>query len=369
MIPFLDVEAAYRELKPDIDAAVQRVLESGLYILGPEVEAFEKNFAAAVNAKHCVGLGNGLDALALSLIALDVGKGDEVIVPSNTYIATWLAVEMAGATVVPVEPDPLTHCIDPARVEEAITERTRVLLPVHLYGNSADLDPLRDICNRRNLHLLEDAAQAHGARYKGQMVGCSEGLVAWSFYPGKNLGAFGDGGAITTNDSKLAKKVALLRNYGSQEKYINVVKGRNSRLAPIQAATLGVKLPYLMQWNKRREKIADIYTDGLTDTSLGLPQPRQPGEQAWHLYVIRSRHRNSLQQALMDRGIQTLIHYPIPPFKQEAYASMSSRAREWPIACQLATEVLSLPMGPHLSSDDARTVVATLRELEGAWDT
>ena len=243
-IPFLDLSAAYRELKTEINAAVSRVLESGWYILGPEVEAFESEWAAYCEAKHAVGLANGLDALTLALRALDIGPGDEVIVPSNTYIATWLAVTGVGATPVPVEPDVATHNIDPARIEAAITSRTRALLPVHLYGQPADMDPILDIASRHGLRVIEDAAQAHGARYKGKRIGAHGDIVCWSFYPGKNLGALGDAGAITTNDTALAERVALLRNYGSRQKYVNEEAGVNSRLDPIQAAVLRVKLGF-----------------------------------------------------------------------------------------------------------------------------
>lgn len=356
MIPFLDLGAAYRELKPEIDAAVSRVLESGWYILGPEVEAFEAEWAAYCMADHAVGLANGLDALTLSLRALDIGLGDEVIVPSNTYIATWLAVSSVGATPVPVEPDPATYNIDPARIEAAISPQTRALLPVHLYGQPADLDPILDLARRHGLRVIEDAAQAHGARYKGRRIGSHGDIVCWSFYPGKNLGALGDAGAITTNDAKLAERVALLRNYGSRQKYVNEVAGANSRLDPIQAAVLRVKLQTLDAWTDRRRAIAAAYSQDLSGAELILPHVPDWAEPAWHLYVVRAVERSALQQRLTKAGIQTLIHYPIPPHEQAAYDNLRIALDTLPISSQLAKEVLSLPMGPHLSVVDAGNV-------------
>lgn len=362
MIPFLDLGAAYRELKPQIDAAVARVLESGWYILGPEVEAFEAEWASYCGARHAVGLANGLDALILALRALDVGAGDEVIVPSNTYIATWLAVSAVGATPVPVEPDPATHNIDPARIAAAVTARTRVLLPVHLYGQPADLDPILNLARTHGLKVVEDAAQAHGARYKGKRIGAHSDIVCWSFYPGKNLGALGDGGAITTNDADLAERIALLRNYGSRQKYVNEEPGVNSRLDPIQAAVLRAKLPLLDEWTERRRAIAAAYDSGLREAGLVLPQVPEWAEPVWHLYVVRSSARDALQARLGQQGIGTLIHYPIPPHMQAAYAKMELAPEALPIARTLANEVLSLPMGPQLPLAGAAKVIAGLCE-------
>ncbi len=359
MIPFLDLGAAYREIKPEIDAAVQRVLDSGWYILGPEVEAFEEEWAEYCGAEHAVGLANGLDALVLALRALDVGTGDEVIVPSNTYIATWLAVSAVGATPVPVEPDPATHNIDPDRIEAAMTERTKAILPVHLYGQPADLDPILKLARARGVAVVEDAAQAHGARYKGKRIGAHGDIVCWSFYPGKNLGALGDAGAVTTNNPDLADRIRVLRNYGSRVKYVNEVQGGNSRLDPVQAAALRVKLVYLEEWTSRRSAIADFYLKGLADTDLILPHVPDWADPAWHLFVVRSARRESLQTQLAKANIGTLIHYPIPPHMQEAYAKMGLAADALPLAQQLADEVLSLPIGPQLPLDDARAVVAT----------
>ena len=356
MIPFLDLGAAYRELKTEIDAAVQRVLDSGWYILGPEVEAFETEWASYCEASHAVGLANGLDALILALRALDVGPGDEVIVPSNTYIATWLAVTAVGARPVPVEPDPATHNIDPALIAAAITPATKVILPVHLYGQPADMDPILAIARQHGIAVVEDAAQAHGARYKGKRIGTHGDIVCWSFYPGKNLGALGDGGAITTNRADLADKIQVLRNYGSRVKYVNEVQGVNSRLDPIQAAVLRVKLAHLDDWTERRRVLAAQYLAGLGDTNLILPHVPDWANPAWHLFVVRTTERETLQSRLTAAGIGTLIHYPIPPHMQAAYADMGIEPGALPLARQLAGEVISLPIGPHLSPDDVQAI-------------
>jgi len=360
VIPFLDLKAPHVELHSEIDAAIARVLDSGWYILGPEVEAFEAEFAGYCQADHAIGLANGLDALHLALRAMDVGPGDEVIVPSNTYIATWLAVSQCGAVPVPVEPDPATHNIDPARIEAAITPRTRVILPVHLYGQPVDLDPILAIARKHGLRVLEDGAQAHGARYKGRRIGGHGDVVAWSFYPGKNLGALGDGGAITTHDPELADRIRVLRNYGSRVKYVNDVQGYNSRLDPLQAAVLRVKLKHLDEWNARRAALARLYCDGLVSDSLILPHVPDWAQPAWHLFVVRHRQRDDLQRALSEAGIGSLIHYPIPPHKQQAYAEAGYPADAFPLASQLADEVLSLPMGPQMALDQVDTVVAAL---------
>lgn len=360
LIPFLDLKAPYLELRPELDEAVARVLASGWYILGPEVEALETEFAAFVEAQHCIGLANGLDALHLALRAMEVGPGDEVIVPSNTYIATWLAVSQCGATPVPVEPDEATCNIDPNRIEAAITPRTKVILPVHLYGQPADLDPILAIARKHDLRVLEDAAQAQGSRYNGRRIGAHGDAVAWSFYPGKNLGALGDAGAVTTNDPELADRIRVLRNYGSRVKYVNEVQGYNSRLDPIQAAVLRVKLKHLDDWNARRFAIARAYLDGLRDTPLILPQVPAFAEPAWHLFVVRHAQRDRLQQALTEAGIGTLIHYPIPPHRQEAYAASGFAADAFPIATRIADTVLSLPMGPHLRTQDVSQIVQVI---------
>jgi dTDP-4-amino-4,6-dideoxygalactose transaminase len=348
-IPFLDLRAAYIELKEEIDSSIGRVLESGQYVLGPEVEAFEAEWADYCDASHAVGVANGLDALTLALRALDIGPGDEVIVPSNTYIATWLSVSAVGAQPVPVEPDPATCNIDPGLIEAAITPRCRAILPVHLYGQPADLDSILAIARRNDLRVVEDAAQAHGARYKRTRIGAHGDLVCWSFYPGKNLGALGDAGAVTTDDPGLAERVALLRNYGSREKYVNEEPGVNSRLDPVQAAVLRAKLEVLDEWTDRRRVIAAAYAAELADTDLILPQVPDWAEPVWHLYVVRTTTRDALQQRLAEAGIDTLIHYPIPPHMQRAYASLGLQPEALPVARRLANEILSLPIGPHVA--------------------
>jgi dTDP-4-amino-4,6-dideoxygalactose transaminase len=359
-VPFLDLGAAYRELKNEIDDAVARVLASAMYIGGPEVEAFESEFATYCDAKHCVGVANGLDALHLTLRAMGVGPGDEVIVPSNTYIATWLAVSQCGALPIPVEPDPLTYNIDPTLIEEKITPRTKVLLPVHLYGHPADMDVILAIARRYGLRVLEDGAQAQGARYKGRRLGAMGDAVAWSFYPGKNLGAVGDAGAVTTNDQQLAERIRVLRNYGSRLKYVNEAQGYNSRLDPIQAAVLRVKLTFLDEWNARRKALATRYHTGLVGGRLLLPQVAEWADPAWHLYVVRHPQRDAMQRALTGAGVDTLIHYPIPPHMQDAYASMNLVLGQFPIAEQLAKQCLSIPFGPHLGEAAASTVIAAV---------
>ncbi len=362
MIPFLDLGAAYRELQTEIDTAVARSLASGYYIGGPEVEAFEAEFAAYCGATHAIGVANGLDALHLALRAMDVGPGDEVIVPSNTYIATWLAVSQCGATPVPVEPDARTYNIDPTRIEAAITPRTKVILPVHLYGQPADMEPILNIARKHGLRVLEDAAQAHGARYNGKRLGTHGDVVAWSFYPGKNLGAMGDGGAVTTNDPQLADRIGVLRNYGSRLKYVNEVKGYNSRLDPLQAAILRVKLAHLDEWNSRRCAIAARYQLGLTGAGVTTPFVPAWAEPAWHLYVVQHPKRDALQKKLAQAGIGTLIHYPIPPHRQMAYSSNDQALGAFPLAEHMANNMLSLPIGPHLDSEQVGIVIANAKE-------
>ncbi len=360
-VPFLDLKAAYLELKDEIDAAVARVLNSGWYILGEEVEAFEAEWAEYCGARYCVGVGNGLDAITLSLRALGIEAGDEVIVPSNTYIATWLAVTAVGARIIPVEPDPVTYTIDPTRIAEAITPATKAILPVHLYGQPADLDPILALARKYSLAVIEDAAQAHGARYKGQRIGAHGDVVKECIYPGKNLGAMGDAGAITTNRQDIAERVKLLRNYGSRVKYVNELQGVNSRLDPLQAAILRVKLQYLDPWNARRQELAMGYLDSLKETNIILPEVAPWAEHVWHLFVIRSHERDQIQHHLTESNIGTLIHYPIPPHRQQAYASKWPDNFKLPIAEQLATEVLSLPIGPHLRVEGQAIVCKTLK--------
>lgn len=366
MIPFADLKAAYAELKVEIDAAVARVSASGWYIGGPEVTRFEEAWADYCAADHCVGAANGLDALTLALQAMGVGPGDEVIVASNSFIATLLAVSRVGATPVLVEPDPVTFNLGPAGIEQAVTERTKLLLPTHLYGQPADLEPMLDIARRHGLLLLEDAAQAHGARYKGKRLGAHGHAVAWSFYPTKNLGAFGDAGAVTTNDPEIARRVRMLGNYGSAKRYLNEVKGTNSRLDPLQAAILGAKLPHLDAWNQRRRTIAEFYAKQLAECGLKLPTVPDWAEPVWHLFVVQSQARDRLADQLSAKGVQTLIHYPIPPHLQRAYAELGMPADSFPIAERLAESVLSLPIGPHLSLEQAEQVVEAVRNSQTA---
>lgn len=362
-VPFLDLGASYRALAPEIDAAIARVTASGYFIGGPENAAFERAFAAATQAQGCVGVANGLDALHLALLAMDVGAGDEVIVASNGYIATLLAVSMAGATPVLVEPDPATHNLDPARIAAAITPRTKVILPTHLYGQPADMDAILAVARAHGLKVLEDGAQAHGARYKGRAIGAHGDAVTWSFYPSKNLGCLGDGGAVTSDDAELIERVRTLGNYGSHVRYVNDVRGVNSRLDPIQAAILAAKLERLDAWNARRAAIAARYLSELADTDLVLPVVPEWADPCWHLFVVRSPDRAALKARLDAAGVQTLIHYPIPPHLQKAYADLGYGPGDFPIAEQLAGEVLSLPIGPQMSEAEIDTVIAALRAV------
>ncbi len=360
-VPFLLLEDSYNADKDAIDTAVSRVLSSGYYIGGPEVSAFEEAFADCTGASFCVGVSNGLDALRLALEVVGVGPGDEVIVPSNTYIATWLAILHLGATPVPVEPDPATHNINPDLITAAVTYRTKAILPVHLYGHPADIDNLARVARDHGLKIVEDAAQAHGAAYGGVPIGSHGDVVAWSFYPTKNLGAFGDAGAITTNNGELAEQVALLRNYGSSRKYVNEVIGFNNRMDPIQAAILSVKLRGLVTAQARRTELASRYLEGLKDCGLGLPYPVGDIEHAWHLFVVRSTHRQKLVADLEAEGIGTLIHYPIAPHKQAAFAAHPLGMLNLPIAEILAEEVVSLPLHPYLSDAAVDRVIAAVR--------
>jgi dTDP-4-amino-4,6-dideoxygalactose transaminase len=360
-VPFLNLKAPYSELGDEMDAAFRRVMESGWFIMGAELDAFESEFAAYCGAQHCVGVGNGLDALHLILRAMNIGPGDEVIVPANTYIATWLAVTYAGATPVPVEPDARTYNLDPARIEDAVTERTKAVMPVHLYGQCADMDAINEVASRQGLQVIEDAAQAQGARYKGRRAGSLADAAGFSFYPGKNLGALGDAGAITTNDAALADRLRVLRNYGSRVKYYNEEKGFNSRLDDLQAALLRVKLRKLDEWNQRRKQVALRYLQELEGTpDLILPYVPAWAEPVWHLFVVRHPSRDRLQKDLADKGIGTLIHYPLPPHLQEAYVELGLAAGAFPLSEDMAREVLSLPMGPHLSGAEVDHVITHL---------
>ena len=366
-VPFVDFVSPYQELKADLDAAYLRFMESASYVLGAEVEAFEREYAAYCGTKFCIGVGNCLDAMHLVLRAWGIGAGDEVIVPSNTYIATWLAVSYAGALPVPVEPEPRTCNLDPDRVAAAITPRTRAIMAVHLYGQTADMDPIMALAEQHGLKVLEDAAQAQGALNRGRRAGSLGHASGHSFYPTKNLGALGDAGAVTTNDSELADKVRCLRNYGSRRRYFNEVKGVNSRLDELQAAFLRVKLKKLDDWNNRRRSVAARYLAEMRGIpELTLPFTPDWSDPVWHLFVIRHSARDQLQQKLTEAGIGTLIHYPVPPHLSGAYSDFRPPVDGFsslPIAECLARTVLSLPMGPHLSDLQVRYVGETIRAI------
>ena len=360
-VPFLDLKSTYLELKEELDSAYLRVMDSGWYVLGREVGSFEEEFAAYCEAGHCVGVANGLDALHLILRAYGIGEGDEVIVPVNTYIATWLAVSYSGAKPVPVEPDERTYNLVPELIERAVTTRTRAIVAVHLYGQPADMEGINAVASRHGLKVIEDAAQAHGARYKGHRAGSLGDAAGFSFYPGKNLGAAGDGGAVTTNDAGLADRIRVLRNYGSRVKYHNEVKGFNSRLDELQAALLRVKLSRLDEWNDRRGALAARYQEALERITDTVP-PFVPAwaEPVWHLFVVRHPQRNHLQQQLADAGIGTLIHYPVPPHLSEAYSSEGWSPGDFPVTEAMAEEVLSLPMGPHVRKRQVNLVMGAI---------
>jgi dTDP-4-amino-4,6-dideoxygalactose transaminase len=360
-VPFLDMKSPYVELKPCLDAAYERVMRSGWYILGDECFRFETAFAEYCGTEHCVGVANGLDALHLILRACGIGPGDEVIVPSNTYIATWLAVSYAGATPVPVEPDLDTYNLDTTRLREAITPRTKAIVAVHLYGQPANIGAIRAVADCHGLKVIEDAAQAHGAVLEGNRAGNLGHAAGFSFYPGKNLGALGDGGAVVTNDAQLASSVRLLRNYGSRAKYQNEIRGFNSRLDELQAALLLAKLPLLDEWNARRRSCAERYLEALSRVpDLVLPKAIENAVPAWHLFVVSHPRRDALQKHLADAGIGTLIHYPVPPHLSGAYHDGGWQQGGFPRAERCAARVLSLPIGPHLSEQQQEHVIETL---------
>lgn len=363
-VPFLDLRPAHAEIREELDEAIGRVIDRGWFILGEELEAFETEFAHYLGAAHCVGTGNGLDAIELSLRALGIGEGDEVIVPSNTYVATWLGVTRAGARVVPAEPLEPTFNLDPASAETAITRRTRAIIAVHLYGQPADMTALRAVADRHGVALVEDAAQAHGSAVGSSRVGALGDIAAWSFYPTKNLGALGDGGAITTNDERLAKRVAVLRNYGSSAKYVHDVPGVNSRLDELQAAILRVKLHHLDSWTERRHEVAQRYLEELTDARVVLPSVPPWATPVWHQFVIRTPARDQLATALGEDGIGTLVHYPIPPHLQGAYGHLMRGSASFPLAERLSREVLSLPIGSHIPQNQQAAVIQAIRDFD-----
>ncbi len=363
-IPFLDLKVQHQHLRTELTQAFNEVIDSGWFIQGNQLVLFEQEYARFCNTTHCIGVGNGLDALHLILRGYDIGAGDEVIVPSNTFIATWLAVSYAGATPIPVEPDLRTYNISPELIEAAITPRTKAIIAVHLYGQVADMDAINSIAEKYGLKVIEDAAQSQGALYKGRLSGGLGDAAGHSFYPGKNLGALGDGGAITTNDDALAEKLRMLRNYGSKVRYHNELKGFNSRLDELQAAFLRVKLQKLNQWNQQRKLIAAIYQQGLQGlASLALPIVPDWADPVWHLYVVRSSRRDELQQYLLSQGIGTVIHYPIAPHQQDAYAELKLDQGSLPTAEKIHAEIISLPLDPYLSSDNATAVVNAVRQF------
>ncbi len=366
-VPFLDLQAIHGPITSELEKAARRVMLGGRFVLGPETASFEEEFAGHCGVAHAIGVGNGLDALHLSLRALGVGPGDEVVVPGNTFVATWLAVTMSGATPVPVDPDPVTLNMTVEACAAAITSRTAAIMPVHLYGRLADVDGLSALATRHGLALVEDAAQAHGARLGARGAAGSFGhAAAFSFYPGKNLGALGDGGAVTTNDPAVAERVRKLRNYGSVERYVHESLGCNSRLDELQAALLRVKLPHLDEWNTRRRETADLYATALEWTSVDRPAP-PPGHDAseshvWHLYVVQTDDRTRLQAHLQRQGIETQVHYPTPPHRQAAYADLVRAPL--PVTDMLAERVLSLPMGPHLRTHHVERVANAITAFD-----
>lgn len=360
-VPFLDLDAAYQELKSNINKAVLKVLNSGWYVQGQELEAFEYEWASFCNAKHAVGLGNGLDALHLSLLALGVKAGDEVIVPKHTFIATWMAVSHCGAIPIAVDCDKRTFNIRSDLIEAAITSRTKAIIPVHLYGRPADLHPIIKIAKKYKLPVLEDAAQAHGSIYKGERIGAHGDIVAWSFYPGKNLGGMGDGGAITTNRDDLASTIKLLRNYGSSKKYHHDIIGYNSRLDDVQAAILRVKLKVLDEWNARRVKIAQIYLRNLKIKPITLPAVDPDMQSVWHLFVLSLENSvKDLIKHLDERGIDTKIHYPVSPSKQPPYLNSKISLNKENL---IFNNLISLPIGPHLELKMVEHVIESIQEF------
>ena len=346
-LPFLDLKTANQPYQDALQDAVKRVVDSGWYVLGQELDAFESEFAAYCNAGHCIGVGNGFDAIVLILKAMNIGHGDEVIVPANTFIATWLAVQQCGAVPVPVEPLEHTYNIDPERIEAAISARTKAIIAVHLYGQPADMTAINAVAKAYDLKVIEDAAQAHGALYLGQRTGSLADAAAFSFYPGKNLGAMGDGGAVVTNDADIAEQVVKLRNYGSSTKYQHDVAGINSRLDEIQAAVLRVKLRYLDDHNEQRGELAAMYQSALaSNPAITLPAVADEVSPVWHLFVIRTTKRSQVRQRLTDNGIETGIHYPVPPHLAPAFTGQND-AQAIPLTERLANEVLSLPIFPY----------------------
>jgi dTDP-4-amino-4,6-dideoxygalactose transaminase len=360
-IPFLDLQAQYRAIKPEVDAAIQRVLDTSAYVLGPSVEAFEKDFAAFCEAEHCIALNSGTAALALLMQAYDIGPGDEVITVANTFFASAEAISEIGATPVLVDCEDDSALMNPDLIEAAITSKTKAIIPVHLYGQMADMERINEIAKRHNVLVFEDACQAHGALYKGKRAGGFGDGAAFSFYPGKNLGAYGDGGAVTTNNAEVAEKVKMLRDHGSKKKYTHEMIGWNERMDGIQGAVLGVKLKHIDGWNAKRRTNAAIYRSTLGD-SVRVIAEQSYGEPVYHLFVIRSPKRDALQAHLQERGIASGIHYPVPVHLQPAYAGRWNQG-DFPVTEKLANEILSLPMFPELTEVQIEEVCAAVREF------
>lgn len=361
-VPFVDLAPSHRQIEAELDAAWRSVRDGGHFILGTEVEKFQARFARYCETEFAIGVGNGLDAIAFILQALQIGPGDEVIVPANTFIATWLAVTKVGAHPVAADCDPATGNIDPGAVQAAVTDRTRAVIPVHLYGRPAELSELGAIAARAGIHLIEDAAQAHGARYDGRRIGSFGIAAAFSFYPTKNLGALGDGGAVTTNDRAIADKVRRLGNYGSKTKYHHEIAGANSRLDELQAAFLSVKLARLDEWNAERRRIAESYTVALQPVpGLHVPPPSNHIESVYHLYTVRTTERDRLAAALSSDGVQTVIHYPRPPHLQPAFADLGHKEGAFPVAERVSREILSLPLWPGMSDEAVAYVAQAVR--------
>ena len=362
-VPFVSFLPMEKELNNEIRTAFDRVFTNSWYIEGKEDEAFEKAFADYCSVSFCVGCGNGLDALMLSLKALGVGAGDEVIVPSNTYIATALAVTYVGATPVFVEPDINTFLIDPELIEEKITAKTKAIMPVHLYGQACDMDPIMEIAKKHKLFVVEDCAQAHGATYKGKRVGSFGDAAGFSFYPGKNLGALGDAGAMVTNNKEIADKVRALGNYGSDYKYHHIYKGNNSRLDEMQAAFLSAKLPHLDRMNEERRKIADLYTKGISNPKVITPAVKDDCAAVWHIYGVRCSEREALEKHLNENGIGTNKHYPIPMHLQDCYRDLGFKEGDYPIAEEISSTVLSLPMFYGMTNEEIEYVINSINNF------
>lgn len=363
-VPFAIFQPMHDELRAELDAAYNRVMDNSYFIQGKECEAFDKEFAAYCGAEHCIGVANGLDALLLVLKALEIGAGDEVIVPSNTFIATALAVSYTGATPVFVEPEIETYNIDVNRIEAAITNKTKAIMPVHLQGRPADMDPIMEIAKKHNLWVIEDAAQAHGTLYKGKKVGTLGDAAGFSFYPGKNLGALGDGGAVVTNNQDIADKVRALGNYGSDYKYHHIYKGTNSRLDEMQAAFLRVKLPALDKWNAARVDIAQKYFEGINNPKIVLPlAPSEDFGHIYHVFVVRCKERDELEKYLADNEIGTVKHYPYPMHLQDCYADLGLKQGDLPIAEEISNTVLSLPMYYGMTEEQVQYVIDVINKF------